>query len=495
MGKTIHAADLFAGAGGTSTGLLQAAEAQGLRVNLTAVNHWETAVETHSRNHPGATHLCQPIDSIDPRKAVPGGKLDLLVASPECIHHSRARGGKPMSDQSRSTAWNILNWCDALEVQSVLIENVPEFADWGPLYAEDYKEEKLRHRPVPEQKGKFFKNFLRNLRCLGYQVDYRVLTCADYGDATTRKRLFIRAEKGRRPKWPTISHYPSDALSLTGKHWVPARDIIDWNLPGTSIFHRKRPLAPATLRRIEAGLRKFCGFPHLTVFRNNCDAVSLDKPLPAVCTSAGHFGVCSPFLIGAGGPQGAGHPRSADAPLGTVLPGGHRAVVQPFLVEYHGGKERVRTLGQPLPTQDTSNRFAVALPYLVKYYEGSDAASIEKPLPSVTANYEHLGLASPFLVSYYGNGDAHSVSDPLDTVTTKDRFGLAQPVLKGEDGQLYLLDILFRMLQPSELAAAHSFPKGYSFAGKRDDIVRQIGNSVPVQTAAALCSMAFAEAA
>jgi DNA (cytosine-5)-methyltransferase 1 len=42
------------------------------------------------------------------------------------------------------------------------------------------------------------------------------------------------------------------------------------------------------------------------------------------------------------------------------------------------------------------------------------------------------------------------------------------------------------MLQPHELAAAMSFPRGYRFAGTRDEQVRQIGNAVAVETAKAL---------
>lgn len=85
---TIKAADLFCGAGGSSTGLKRVADALGVRVDLTAVNHWPLAVETHAANHPDARHVCESLDSIDPRK-VTGGSLDLLWASPECTHHSR----------------------------------------------------------------------------------------------------------------------------------------------------------------------------------------------------------------------------------------------------------------------------------------------------------------------------------------------------------------------------------------------------------------------
>ncbi len=70
MKKTIKVADLFCGAGGTSTGLLLAAEQRGVKLELVAVNHWERAVETHAANHPKAAHHCEDLTTLDPRKAV-----------------------------------------------------------------------------------------------------------------------------------------------------------------------------------------------------------------------------------------------------------------------------------------------------------------------------------------------------------------------------------------------------------------------------------------
>ena len=64
--------------------------------------------------------------------------------------------------------------------------------------------------------------------------------------------------------------------------------------------------------------------------------------------------------------------------------------------------------------------------------------------------------------------------------------GLVMPVIE-KDGKLYRLDILFRMLQPHELAQAMSFPKSYKFKGTREQVVKQIGNSVPVRLAESLC--------
>src|SRR5690348_12640820 len=144
----IKVADLFCGAGGTSSGLMAAARKLGKRVNLLAINHWDVAIATHSANHPEAKHLCTGIDEVDPRRAVPGGRLNLLLASPECTHHSNARGGKPMSDQRRASAWHIVRWAEALYIDTIIVENVREFRDWGPLG--------VNSRPIKSKRGEAF---------------------------------------------------------------------------------------------------------------------------------------------------------------------------------------------------------------------------------------------------------------------------------------------------------------------------------------------------
>ena len=160
--QKITAADLFCGAGGTSTGLQQACEQAGITLNLIAVNHWDVAISTHSQNHPDADHYCFNLDSVDPRKLVPSGKLDLLVASPECTHHSIARGGKPINDQSRASAWRIVEWASQIRIEHILIENVKEFRTWGPLGTNG--------RPLKKRKGETYFAFLNALRALGYTV-------------------------------------------------------------------------------------------------------------------------------------------------------------------------------------------------------------------------------------------------------------------------------------------------------------------------------------
>lgn len=408
---TIKAADLFCGAGGSSTGLKRVADALGVRLDLTAVNHWTRAVETHAANHPEARHVCESLDSIDPRK-VTGGSLDLLWASPECTHHSTARGGKPINDQSRSTAWCVVRWAEALRPRYVIVENVPEFQTWGPIGS--------NNRPLVSRKGETFGAWLTAMRSLGYTVEAQVLNSADYGAATTRRRLFVvaRLDGGRSRgaiRWPDATHAPAGTGALFGglPQWRAAREIIDWNERGTSIFARKKPLAENTLRRIAAGARKFWGLelePFLVAMEHGGRALDVNKPLPTI----------------------------------TTAKGGAFGVVQPFLLGQQSGAEG-RPVSSPSPTIATSGA---------------------------------ISLIEPFLVSFYGSGiNVSSTREPLRTVTTHDRHGLVQPMA---------LDITFRMLRPHELAAAMGFPTDYHFSGTRTDAVKQIGNAVEVNQAAAL---------
>jgi len=312
-------------------------------------------------------------------------------------------------------------------------------------------------QPIERLKGKTYLAFLSALRSLGYRVSERVLCCADYGDPTTRRRLFILARRGKRVRWPLPAYSKDGDETMFGKarRWRAAREIIDWSIPVQSIFDRKRPLSPNTIRRIEAGLLKFCGLP---------------------------------FVIGQ---QSCATPRSVDHPVPTIAAAGAISLVEPFIVAVNYGADDTRTysLERPFPTVTSADVWGLAEPFIVAVNHGADdirTYSLEKPFPTVTS-VDAWGLAEPFIVEYYGTGGDCSVDAPLSTQTTKDRFGLAQPLVFEAGGQQYLLDIRFRMLQPHELAAAMSFPTDYHFAGNREEKVKQIGNAVPVLTAAALC--------
>ena len=450
MARIVYAADLFCGAGGTSHGLFNAAHRLGRRVDLLAINHWKVAVETHQRNYPGARHLTTGLEVVTPSDVISGRKLDILWASPSCTHHSVARGGKPRSNQSRAQPLLILDWLDQLFVKHLLIENVPAFTSWGPLGADG--------NPLKSQKGVLFRDFLKSLEARRYRYEWKILNCADYGDATTRERFFLQAVRGRKEiRWPEPTHakYPTGSL----RPWKPSRDIIDWNVPGKSIFRRDRPLARNTMRRIEAGIRKYWGEwaePFIVVLRGTTpghienSVFSIDQPLPTLTAGGQHMGLVQPLIL----PQhGGGVVRPCDQPLPTVTTDGAHALIEPLVISVNNGSItenpncRVRSMDDPIGTQTGSNTF---------------------------------GLCQPFIISYYGTGLSHSIDEPLPTVTGRDRFGLVQR---------YGLDILFRMFLPRELAAAHSFPNDYDFAGNQGDIVKQIGNSVPTKMSEALCEV------
>jgi DNA (cytosine-5)-methyltransferase 1 len=131
--KPLLVADMFCGAGGTSEGAKRAAERHGLEMTLILLNHWSIAVDTQRRHNPNARIFCQDIATLRPRVAVAEGYLDLLIASPTCTHHSRARGGRPTSDQQRMDPWHIVTWCTELRIKRLFIENVAEFVEWGPI--------------------------------------------------------------------------------------------------------------------------------------------------------------------------------------------------------------------------------------------------------------------------------------------------------------------------------------------------------------------------
>lgn len=342
--KTVKIADLFCGAGGTSTGAVEAIELLGYRPQLTAINHWDVAIGTHTINHPGARHLCTSLDNVSPRDLFAEGELDLLWASPECTHHSLARGGRPISDQSRSTAWCVTRWAEAIRPAAILVENVPEFESWGGIGANG--------RPLRHKKGATFLAWVSTLESLGYRVDWRVLCAADYGDPTTRRRLFVQAVRGRRQIiWPDATHSPVGDSCWFGQRspWVPASEIIDWSLPCPSIFKRKRPLSPKTIKRIRAGLAQF-GSAAIICFEHGGKVMPASRPLPTVtCAKGGAFGLA--YILPQ---QSGGALRRVSEPLPTISTSGALALI----VEYYGNG-KARPVDEPLPTVTCKDRFAL----------------------------------------------------------------------------------------------------------------------------------------
>ncbi len=474
-------ADLFAGGGGTSTGLVQAVRHKGDDLSLLAINHDPDAVRTHELNYPWATHFCQDVERVNPREAVPSGHLDLLVASPSCTHHSNALGGKPRNFQDRDDARIISHWAYKLHIDNILVENVPEFRNWGPLDEND--------QPIKAQKGLHFDAWKHGLSSLNYNVDLRVLNAADFGDPTSRRRLFIIARKGNRPiRWPSPKYDRKGANGLP--KWRAAREIIDWTLEGESIFQRSKPLSPNTLKRILEGLKKFGGpeaKPFIIQMENGGHVDSIDRPLRTITANrkGGTVALVQPFLVPRHrereGQRVSVH--SIREPLPTVTTSGTADLVEPFIFQYHHHSS-AKSIEEPLPTATSMNKFGLVEPFILSQASGGAPRSIEEPVPSTPTKGAHA-FVEPYLVEYYGMGKARNIEEPVPTIPTRDRFALVQPEIEA-DGVTYRMDIRYRMLQPHELSAAMGFPEGYRFAGTKTSTVKMIGNAVAVNMAKAL---------
>ncbi len=492
--RKLKAADLFAGAGGTSKG----AE-QGGATLVFALNHWEVAVKTHAHNFPNARHVNSRLDACSPSEC---DAIDILFASPECTHHSRARGGRPTTDQQRAGAWDVMKWVEHHRPSFVVIENVREFEDWGPVGNDGI--------PLRKFKGRFFQAWVMAIQSAGYRVEWNVLNAADHGAATSRDRLFVICRKGNRsPVFPEPTHgKPTNwkQRTLAGMGllpWRSAAEIIDWSIECPSVFARKHPLRDKTLARIEAGVDRFVG-PFVAKWDNHSSSDAscvrgLDQPLATLVTKANQ-GLAVPLV--ASTHFGGQYFPADDRPCPTIRCKNGALLAVPFLSAFHNGHDGSRRnydINAQIPVIDTQNRYALTVPFLADVNHGADGSQgsrtygIDESLGTITTK-RGKAVVTPLVVNYYGNGSCSEVSSPLGTITTKDRFALvpiALGVLDGFEGRtagersllttmerLGVLDIGFRMLANHELSAAQGFPTDYWFAGTKADVTRQIGNSV-----------------
>lgn len=210
------AIDLFAGAGGFTTGARDA----GVNV-VWAANHFRPAVDAHLANHPSTHHVCQDLHQADWRD-VP--RHDIILASPSCKGHSKGRGvDRPHHDAERATAWAVVSAAEYHRPPVCIIENVPEFTDWA-----------------------LFPAWRIAMEALGYSLAIMVRDAADHGVPQNRERVIIVATRSRAP----IS------IKLPEKEHVPASAVLRFN-EGQWSRIAKRGRAPRTLRRVKRGRAEF----------------------------------------------------------------------------------------------------------------------------------------------------------------------------------------------------------------------------------------------
>ena len=502
--------DNFAGGGGASTGIELAAG----RPVAIAINHDPDAILLHKTNHPYTEHLQASVWDVDPVAVCRGRPVGLAWFSPDCKHFSKAKGAALVDRNIRGLAWIVLRWAALVRPRVIMLENVEEFQTWGPV---------RKGKPVKSKAGQTFRKWKQQLSDLGYAIEHRELVAADYGAPTTRKRFVLVARCDGKPiVWPEPTHGPRDSEAVkAGKclPWRSAAEIIDWTIPGYSIFESKqeimerygvkvvRPLAENTMRRVIRGVDKFTirsGKPFIvpTGYGERKGqaprAHDIEEPVPTVVSTTKQ-NLCQPIMApftfsNTGGSTGA----DAGYPVHTIRTAGGQILSSASLIQYHTEQtENVRASGldNPINTVDASNRYGLSCANLVEYYGNGVPLDISEPMHTVTA-HDREALTAAHIVEFKGQDIGQAVSEPLRTITASaGEFAECRAVLvKAGNENLghwpeirellnrhcdyhlsddevillmirgiawYIADITLRMLTPRELYNAMGFPPDY----------------------------------
>jgi DNA (cytosine-5)-methyltransferase 1 len=509
--------DLFAGGGGASEALRQALG----RDPDIAINHDLWAIGMHAVNHPFTFHLPADVWHAHPLRLVAGRPVGWLHLSPDCTHFSQAKGGQPRKRTTRSLSWVALKWIGmlarvGLAPRIVSLENVMQILGWCPLVArrcrvtgkvvridgtvaapdERVPVDQQWLVPDPKRCGRTWRQFVAALRAFGYAVEWRVLDASHYGAGTDRKRLYMIARRDGEPiGWPAATH----STKPNQQPIVSAAQSIDWDVLGSSIFNRPRPLRPNTIRRLLDGAeRARWPRPYLDALIALRDGRKPDlritaEQAEAISQQFGH----RPGLVMATGAGGVGRPVSS--PLMTITAGGNGAAphfIRPVIVHKHNsdGGRGARSVDEPVPTIATRGAGYLAEPIIAPYYgsgSGHSGQPCSRTMPTVTTK-ARFGLAEPVVVSTCNTSSrgVRLASDPVRTITTA-RGGdqaLAEPVLAE-----MRIDILYRMLFERELFNAQGFPPNYIIDRTADgrrltraQSIRMVGNSVSPPPLAAI---------
>lgn len=249
--KRMRAIDLFCGAGGSSWG----AQCAGIEI-VAGFDMWPVAESVYRANFPNAKFYGGPLEHHDPDPLISEfGKIDLIMASPECTNHSVAKGNKPRCEKSRGTALQVLRFAKVFEPRWIVIENVVGMKSWARY-------------------GKF----VADIEKLGYHTRIQTLNSADFGVPQARRRLFIMCDREKMP----------DLVSKSRRKMKTAEEIIDGN--GTYQYSplRTERRALATLARADRAISQIGSkLPFLIVYYGTDQAGGwqrLDVPLRTITT-------------------------------------------------------------------------------------------------------------------------------------------------------------------------------------------------------------------
>lgn len=458
--------DLFCGAGGSSSGLVEA----GYRVVI-AANHWALAIESHQINHPDTDHSQADISQVNPAYFP---KTHVLWGSPECTNHSIAKGVKrqrqqdqalfeldgtrPLPDEaanrSRATMWDIPRFAEHHRYMAIILENVVDAYRWDQFDAWQLAMKSLGYRlqfvwlnsmhaqigghPAPQSRDRMYivmwREDLVSKDRKGPDVGKwtrPMAVCPEHGEVQA-VQAFKKAEQWGRYRAQYIYRCPTCWTPIE-PGWLAAESIIDWSLPAPRIGDRAKPLAEKTRERIRRGIERHWAPIIAKAAGNTYDGVTtgsgylrvseLGAPLPAQMGTAEH-GLAIPPLIVRG--EGNTVPaRPATDALGAVTASGSMFVAHPpaFLAQFRE-RDRTQTLDKALPTV-VADGAGQALLIPVEGREGKSAASVADPLRTQSTRNE-TGLLVPAGGTW--RSEASPLTAPMSALTTREADGLVVPM-------------------------------------------------------------------
>ena len=532
--------DLFCGAGGSSSGLVEA----GYKVVI-AANHWQLAIESHQINHPDTDHSQADISQVDPRYFP---RTHVLWGSPECTNHSIAKGIKrqrvqdqalfeldgtrPLPDEaanrSRATMWDIPRFAEHHRYMAIILENVVDAYRWDQFEAWQMAIRSLGYRlqfvwlnsmhaqigglPAPQSRDRMYivmwREDLATKNAPGPNVGKwtrPMAVCKEHGEVQA-VQAFKKAEQWGRYRAQYLYRCP-ECWQVIEPGWLAAESIIDWSLPAPRIGDRAKPLAEKTRERIRRGIERHWRPFVAAAAGNTYDGVTtgsqylrawpVDQTLPLQTGTAEHGLAVPPLIVNNVSGADASRSEPITRELPSIVAGGtHASLLIP--VEGRDGKSAA-SAAEPLRTQSTRNETGLLVPAGGTWR--SDAYPTTSPMAALTTRE-----ADALVVPMRNHGVAKPVGEPIDTVSAegnhhallmRNNLGGAEmstPVQEPmrtlttgghqsllEPGAPISLDVDdagFRMLEPHEIQLGMGFAADYLLLGSKRDKVKQAGNAV-----------------
>lgn len=459
--------DLFCGAGGTSEGFEKAMYKDAkVAMIIAGINHDLKAIFSQYMNHPDAYYSTEDIrianlDMIRKIVAICRERWPqcpiFIWASLECTNHSNAKGGMSRDADSRTLAWHLDRYVEQIRPDGIWIENVKEFAEWGPLMEKSVLERRVLNKkrkyvrkritineiidpakeeqfyrkaikegwvasspltkikedkkvigvkkteiPIKSLKGTLYRAWKEKMETFGFYSEQRLLNCAEYGCPTNRKRLFIIFIKEGWPiRWCRPTH-AKDTVKYPGlAPLVPVKTCLDFSVQGESIFTPGKITSRKTFRRILAGLLKYVagGEDAYIAQRNGGDSrtISVDGPARTVTTTGGNMELVKAYFLARHNTE----PQGSSPDAGT-------------------------SVEDSCPTITTKSTIRlVEADFLIKYYGTMQRAiGMDDSADTLTTKDRMAYLSPSFLLNYQGKSFATSLDDTSPAILTRDKLAL-----------------------------------------------------------------------